>query len=233
MPGTSRVAARDSSSASTRRSCARSAICSRSRRPSPSTTRNVDDEIARIAGPQLVVPVSNARYALNAANARWGSLYDALYGTDAIPETDGATRGRRLQPGARRARSSRMAKRILDEAAPLAAGSHAEATATLSQDGALAGRRSSDGGRSAGRSGAIRRLSRRRGRARRRSCCATTACTSRSDRPRPPDRPRPIRPASPTWCSKAAVTTIMDCEDSVAAVDAEDKVARLPQLARA
>jgi malate synthase len=100
-------------------------------------TENVDDEIARIAGSQLVVPMTNARYALNAANARWGSLYDALYGTDAIPEADGATRGNSYNP-VRGKKVFQWTKRFLDEIAPLASGSHAQVRGYAVQDGRLA-----------------------------------------------------------------------------------------------
>jgi malate synthase len=190
------------------------------------TTQNVDTEISQQAGPQLVVPVSNPRYALNAANARWGSLYDALYGTDAVSESGGADRGRGYNP-VRGDRVIARARVALDQAAPLASGSHADAVAYSVQGGKLVVKLKpgsnaknasglADPAQFVGYQGTVATptaiLLRSHGlhleiQINRKAAIGRTDAAGIND-----------------VLVEAALTTIMDCEDSVAAVDAEDKV---------
>ncbi|MBN7761454.1 malate synthase G [Nitratireductor aquibiodomus] len=185
------------------------------------STENVDPEIATVAGPQLVVPVMNARYALNAANARWGSLYDALYGTDAISDDDGAEKGKGYNPK-RGEKVIAWARAFLDGSAPLDGVSWTEITGLSVVDGQLVAK-------TAG------------GEARLKDAAKFTGYRGETDQPTAVllatngmhaevviDRTHPIGKTDAAGIAdvvlESALTTIQDCEDSVAAVDAEDKI---------
>lgn len=185
------------------------------------STANVDPEVATMAGPQLVVPITNARFALNAANSRWGSLYDALYGTDAISEEDGAEKGRGYNP-VRGAKVIEFARNLLDSSAPLAAGSHKDAALYQVDGGKLVVKL---------QNGDVTGLKDEAG---------FVGYTGAPDAPSGVllvkngmhfeiqiDASHPIGKDDGAHVKdvlmESALTTIMDCEDSVATVDSEDK----------
>ena len=184
-------------------------------------TSNVDPEIANIAAPQLVVPIDNARYALNAANARWGSLYDALYGTDVISEDDGATRDGPYNPR-RGEKVIAYSKGLLDEHFPLTSVSHTESikysivTGELSVDTPKGNRRLADPSQFVGHVGDAD------------SPSSIFLAKNNLQIEIVIDPEHEIGSADPANIAdvmvESAVSTIMDFEDSVATVDADDKV---------
>ena len=186
---------------------------------------NVDSEIAALAGPQLVVPVMNARYALNAANARWGSLYDAFYGTDIIPEEPGREKGSSYNPARGELVVARVAA-VLDEVVPLAQGSHRDVVSYgIGMEASGVGHLRcilSDGGNTA-----LRDESQFVGFVGEADPSSILLQHNGLHLDILIDREDPVGAVNPAGVkdvmAESALTTIQDCEDSVAAVDAEDK----------
>ena len=184
-------------------------------------TENVDSEIARVAGPQLVVPIPNARFALNAANARWGSLYDAVYGSDIISEEGGADKGPDYNP-IRGEKVIAYARGVLDESTPLARGSHSDSRGYRIDGGELKVRLKDDS--ETGLKDPTQFVGYKGGEGEPESVLLVRngmhlEIQIDASHPVGKDDPAHVKDV----VMESALTAIMDCEDSVAAVDAEDK----------